>query len=92
MVLGGPGAGKSNICNKLVGEKFFKSESSSESGVTKEITFLKRPALGKKGATMLNVADLPGLCDLNLPLAKMINEIKTKIGSLSFDAVLIIVK
>jgi hypothetical protein len=48
--------------------------------------------LGKKGATMLNVADLPGLCDLNLPLAKMINEIKTKIGSLSFDAVLIIIK
>jgi ribosome biogenesis GTPase A len=82
MVLGGPGAGKSNICNKLVGEEYFKSESSCESGVTKEISFLKRPALGKKGAALLNVADLPGLCDYNLPLASMINEIQTKIGSL----------
>jgi hypothetical protein len=50
--------------------------------VTKEISFLKRPALGKKGAALLNVADLPGLCDYNLPLASMINEIQTKIGSL----------
>jgi hypothetical protein len=84
--------GKSNFCNKLVGENFFKSESSSESGVTKEISFLKRPALGKKGATMLNVAEIPGLCDIEIPLACLINEIQTKIGYLPFDAVLIVIK
>jgi hypothetical protein len=38
------------------------------------------------------VADLPGLCDIELPLANIIDQIKIKIGKLSFDAVLIVIK
>jgi hypothetical protein len=39
--------GKSNFCNKLFGEKISEFESSMESEESKEISFVRRPALGK---------------------------------------------
>jgi hypothetical protein len=47
--LGAPGAGKSNVNNKLIGQDRFESSSSAVSGVTRNISHHTCPAFGKPG-------------------------------------------
>ena len=44
--VGGPGVGKSNLMNKLIGNQRFKSSSSAGCGVTKKISHYTGPAFG----------------------------------------------
>ena len=91
---GSPGAGKSNLLNKLIGQaKRFESSRSATSGLTKNISFEQGPAFGKEGYPLLRVYDAPGVGDFNIPLPQIVADIKVSIGSKQlFDAALIVVK
>lgn len=66
---GPPGAGKSNLCNLLVGEQSrFKSSNTAESGQTQNISFFEAPAFGVFGKKRLQVWDAPGVGDFNISL------------------------
>lgn len=68
--LGAPGAGKSNLLNKLAGQEGrFKSSRSAASGVTQNISYHQGPAFGREGNVLLRVYDAPGVGDLNIPMA-----------------------
>jgi len=46
---GAPGAGKSNLNNKLIGQVRFKASSAAVTGVTTHISYHTCPAFGKPG-------------------------------------------
>ena len=91
---GAPGAGKSNVLNKLIGmEGRFKSSRSAVSGLTQNITYEQGPAFGKAGNPLLRVYDTPGVGDFNIPMPMIVADIKTNIGSSQcFDAALVVLK
>ena len=91
---GSPGAGKSNLLNKLIGQaKRFESSRCANSGLTKSISFEQGPAFGREGNPLLRVYDAPGVGDFNIPLPQIVADIKVSIGSKQlFDAALIVVK
>ena len=47
--IGGPGVGKSNIVNAIIGQEVSQSSASAASGVTKNIKHYTGPAFGKPG-------------------------------------------
>ena len=47
--IGGPGVGKSNIVNVIIGQIVCQSSASAASGVTKNIKHYTGPAFGKPG-------------------------------------------
>ena len=66
---GGPGSGKSNILNKLIGKlDYFKSSKTTESGETKKISSFQGPAFNLEGKPLLRIFDAPGVGDYNIPL------------------------
>ena len=91
---GSPGAGKSNLLNKLIGkEGRFESSRATNSGLTKNISYEQGPAFGKPGNPLLRVYDAPGVGDFNIPLPQIVADIKVSIGSKQhFDAALVVVK
>ena len=91
---GAPGAGKSNILNKLIGmEGRFVSSRSAVSGLTQNITYQEGPAFGKPGNPLLRVYDTPGVGDFNIPMPHIVADIKISIGSKQcFDAALVVLK
>lgn len=92
--LGTPGVGKSNLCNKLIGEEGkFKSfyETSSES--TYYISSATGPALGIAGNQEIKIYDTPGVGDVNINYETFIKEIQEKIPhSETIDAAIMVIK
>ena len=85
MPFGGPGAGKSTVCNFLLdGEdsNTFKASESTAGGETKVVSSKKNWALGDSNTgKRVHVFDIPGLADPELPIEKWVEEIRESISS-----------
>ena len=69
--LGGPGVGKSTLCNYLLDGKDsgkFKASKTTDGGETKEVSSFKGNALGKKNGPKVLIFDTPGLADPEMPI------------------------
>jgi GTP-binding protein EngB required for normal cell division len=77
---GGPGVGKSTLCNFLIDGKnsgLFKSSDTTEGGETKHVTHQEGHALGDSSLKKrVKVFDVPGLGDPDLPIDMWVDEIK----------------
>ena len=91
---GPPGSGKSNVLNKVIGkEGRFISSMTTNSGLTKNISFEEGQAFGKQGNPLLRVYDTPGVGDLEIPLAKIVADIQINIGTQQcIDIALLVLK
>lgn len=91
---GAPGVGKSNLLNIFANKpQYFKSSKSSASGETKKISHIKVNAFGRADMPVVHLFDVPGVADLELPVAEIVVDIKETIGTAqNFDAALILVK
>lgn len=82
MPLGGPGVGKSTVCNFLIDGKDlgrFKASDSADTGVTKVVTSHSNFALGNKDLPYVKVFDVPGLTDPDLPIEDWAQEVRSGI-------------
>ncbi len=76
--MGATGAGKSNFGNYMLDgrdSQRFKSSAATVSGVTTKIRMDGNNALGNSLNPMINVIDMPGFGDPNLPLKEFAEEI-----------------
>jgi len=90
---GGPGSGKSTILNGLAGTpQYFRSSETSATGETQNIRRFDGPAFGVSSNPLLRIYDAPGVGDMNIPLGKIVADIKESIGSNNIDASLIVIK
>jgi septin family protein len=94
---GGSGTGKSTICNFLLDGRqshSFKASNSTEGGETKTVSSKKNWALGDpKTNKRVQVFDIPGLADPDLPIQQWAEEVRASIPSTqNIDMAIMILK
>ena len=80
--MGGPGCGKSTLCNFLLEGKDsgkFKASKSTKTGETKTVSSQEGYALGDPSRCKVKIFDTPGLADPELPIEAWCDEIRDSI-------------
>ena len=90
MFLGGPGEGKSQLCDYLSAGATSWASDSTNTGATQDVQFAKFFPFGDVRLGEVLAIDTPGLMDPSIPVENIISSVQSKLTDKEIDCVVIV--